>query len=278
MSVQSRTHPNGIEIYTLSFGEDEVAISAFGGQILSWTKRGIPIIFENRERAVMDGKTPYRGGAPICFPYFSKGTLLPLGTPLEPQHGRARTTLWEVSADDSAPSVTLRTSQPTSGAYGPTEFTCELVYTLSDRLDIRAAVRNIGEREAPFQLAVHTYWACADPSGAKVSGLETRYLDNLLGYAEGQDPDSSRPHQAPFDRVYPDALNKLNLETQRYNLEITTTGCAGTVLWNPGPNHTIADLGSPDFICVESGVVVPGKGLSPSGEHVVSISYRAELT
>lgn len=276
MNVITRTHPLGFLIYKLIAGEDEVVISSFGGQIHSWTRGGAPIVFENHERAVIDGKTPYRGGAPICFPYFSKGGLLPPGTTLSPQHGRARTTVWDSAVRSSETAVMFTTRQPAPEGYGPTEFFCELVYSLSDRLRIQARVGNSGENEAPFQLAIHTYWATEKPSEAVVHGLGERYLDNAQGMAENQDPDSSSPHPIPFDRIYPDAATDLNLVTERYRVAISTRGCKGAVTWNPGLNHNIADLGRPDFICVENGVIAPYKTLAPGAEHFAEISYGVE--
>jgi glucose-6-phosphate 1-epimerase len=237
----------------------------------------VPIIFQNRDRAIFDGKMAYRGGAPICFPYFSKGNLLPLGTTLDPQHGHARTSVWESKIGELENSVMLTTRQPTGAGYGPTEFSCGLVYTLGEDLKIEGTIANVGDTEAPFQIAVHAYWATAEPSKAIVKGLGNRYLDNLLNYSKQPEADSGEPHLAPFDRVYPDAAASLELVTETYEVGISTDGCSGAVLWNPGKDHTLKDLGSPDFICVESGVIEPGLNLRP-GEYVsFEIIYEARL-
>ncbi len=232
--MTTQTHPEGFLTYCLGSSENEVVVSTFGAQILSWTRGGEAIVFENRERAIVDGETPYRGGAPICFPYFAKGLLLPLGTSLNPQHGRARTTIWDSAFGDSDTSVTLATRQPSPEGYGPTEFSCRLVYSLSDSLSVQATIRNVGDHESPFQLAIHTYWATEDPSSTVVHGLGDRYLDNAHGMADCQDPDSSNPHPIPFDRIYPDAASSLTLSTQEYRVDISTNGCNGAVIWNPG--------------------------------------------
>jgi glucose-6-phosphate 1-epimerase len=277
MNVSTHTHAAGFPIYTLTEADNEVVISSFGAQILSWTRGGVPIVFENRGRAVIDGKTPYRGGAPICFPYFGMGTLMPMGTTLKPQHGGARTTVWDsTSIADSG--LFLKTWQPSATGYGPTEFTCELSFALSDDFRIQATVRNVGEHEAPFQLAIHTYWATEAPTTATITGLGNRYLDNLLGLTEQREDDSSAPHPTPVDRVYLDSGDEQMLTTNRYALTVSTAGCAGAVLWNPGPNHTIADLGSPDFICLESGQIDPSKLLKPGETHVIDVSYQAQIT
>ncbi len=278
MSVLVQPHVAGFLTYTLTSGQDVLVISAFGGQIPSWTKQGVPILFANASHAIVDGKTPYRGGAPVCFPYFGKGTLLPLGTTLNPQHGNARTSIWDVRVMESENAIALRTVQSSGEGYGPTSFECELVYRLSDKLETESTIRNVGQFSAPFQFAVHAYWATTEPAQAVVSGLGHRYLDNLLGYTEYVDTQSSEPHVAPVDRVYCEAADSLELETNNYKLQISTQGCQGTVLWNPGAVHTLKDLGSPDFICVESGVVVPSVNLAPGSEHAVRISYLATIT
>ncbi len=275
MSVTTGIDSVGDPTYLLKFGDDEVLISAFGGQILSWSNDGIPIIFSNPERAVVDGKTPYRGGAPICFSFFGKGSLLPLGTTLNGQHGEARITVWDAKVNESQNAVVLTTRQPSAEGYGPTEFQCELTYKLTEKLNIQATVRNIGGHESPFQFAVHTYWATQAPSSATVKGIGNRYLDNLMGLTEQTEIDSSQPHPIPFDRVYLDSEEHVELGLDHHNIKIETRGCTGAVLWNPGKDHSIRDLGSPDFICLESGVITPSVPLTPDGEHTLEISYLA---
>jgi glucose-6-phosphate 1-epimerase len=270
-----RTHETGYPIYSLANGEHEIVISAFGGQLISWTKQGVPILFENAEHAIVDGKTPYRGGAPICFPYFGKGALMPLGTSLTPQHGHARTTVWKAKIEEN--SLVLTTNQPSPAGYGPTEFQCQLTYRLSEILEIHAIVKNVGEAAAPFQLAVHSYWATSQPADAIVRGLGNRYLDNMLNLSEHIEPDSTQPHIPPFDRDYVEASNRLEVENNRFKVTIVTAGSSGAVLWNPGPDHGLKDLGSPDFICVEAGVIVPAKTLNPGEQLLLEISYDAEL-
>jgi D-hexose-6-phosphate mutarotase len=275
MSVTSRILSAGYPAFTLNDGDDEVVISAFGGQITSWTNRGMQCIFENRERAIVDGKTAYRGGSPVCFPFFGKGSLLPLGTTLDGAHGKARVSIWNSEVLESQNGVVLTNRQPSADGYGPTEFSCELVYTLGEGLKIRATVRNVGDNSSPFQWALHTYWATGDPSSATVKGLGNRYLDNLLGLTEKREDDSSVPHPIPFDRVYLDADSRQELNLGQIGIDISTQGCSGAVLWNPGKDHTIKDLGSPDFVCVESGLITPSVSLAPNQEHVIEIAYRA---
>jgi glucose-6-phosphate 1-epimerase len=273
MTVNAQEHPAGFPIYSVSTGDSQFELSTFGGQLLSWTKGGVPTLFSNEERAIRDGKTPYRGGAPICFPYFGKGILLPSG-PLAPQHGRARTTVWEPEVRES--SIVLRTEQPSPEGFGPTTFSCELTYSFGEGLTIGARIANVGEVASPFQLAVHSYWACENPSAVVVKGLGARYFDNLNGLVGKVDPGHAAPHTPVFDRVYPDAASEIEVLTDRYRLTISTENCTGAVLWNPGVDHGLADLGVPNFVCVESGVISPSRALGPGEDFRLRIGYEID--
>jgi glucose-6-phosphate 1-epimerase len=277
MQVERTLHPSGVPLLTVRAGENAFELSPFGAQLLSWTKGGVPILFANREAAIVDGRTAYRGGAPICFPYFGKGLLLPNGTLVEPQHGRARTSLWDLEVRESDETLVFRTEQPSADGYGPTAFRCELAYRFADDVDIRATITNAGGQAAPFQFVVHSYWATPTPADAAVTGLGPRYLDNLAGYAERVDEAPDRPHLPPFDRVYPDAADRLEVATDATRVAIATSGCSGAVLWNPGGNHGIKDLHSPDFVCVESGLITPAPVLAPGETRTLEIAYRARL-
>jgi len=273
MNVSVRTHPAGFPVYTVISGDSEFELSSFGAQLISWSKGGVPIMFSNAEHAVFDGVAPYRGGAPICFPHFGKGLLLPGGPTVLPQHGGARTTVW--SSEVRETSIALRTEQPSPDGFGPTTLSCELEYFFDEDLRIEARIANVGENETPFQLAVHSYWACADASSVTVRGLGEAYLDNLAGYQESFDSAPDSPHAAPYDRVYTGPSEDLELVTEAYDLSISTQGGSAAVLWNPGPNHPISDLGIPNFVCVENGVIYPAEVLPAGAERQVSISYRS---
>lgn len=275
MNITSRTHPSGQIIYTVESGDSTFELTDFGGQLLSWTKANVPIIFANRDHAVMDGHTAYRGGAPICFPLFGKGTLLPNAPTLAPQHGHARTSIW--SAEMAANSIQFQTLQSTAPEVGATELNCQVTYHFDTDLRVEVDVTNRGGAAAPFQWVLHTYWATEDPATAAIEGLAASYLDNLQNYAETQDPAPDAPHQPPFDRVYPDSNPHLQLRTKEYEVAIETKSCAGSVLWNPGPHHPIADLGTPNFICLESGLITPARTLNPGESWSATISYAVQV-
>jgi D-hexose-6-phosphate mutarotase len=276
MKVSLQTPAQGVTIYHVHVANNEFQLSDFGGQLLSWTKGGVPVLFSNEEHAILDGKTPYRGGAPICFPYFGKGLLLPSDVPIAPQHGRARSSIWIAEVREADSSIVMRTEQPSPDGFGPSRFACELAYFFGEELRIEAKIVNVGDAETPFQLAIHTYWATEYPALTTVEGLGETYLDNLQNLKKTQDLASSHPHEPPFDRIYPDSLDTLQIHLGKHDVHVTTSGCNGTVLWNPGPNHGLADLGHPNFICVESGTITPAPVLKPGTDYRFKVTYKVD--
>lgn len=274
MQVSLREDAVGQRQYVITDGDDIFELSAFGGQLVSWNRGTTPILFANREHAIVDGKTAYRGGAPICFPYFGKGPLLPSATLIAPQHGHARTTVWD--AEVVGNSITLRTNQATPDGFGPTVLSCQLTYQFEDGVTITANIENRGEHAAPFQFAVHSYWAAADPAEAAITGLGEKYLDNLDSLAQKVDSASDSPHLPPFDRVYLAPTEALELKTGSYSLRITTEGGAGAVLWNPAQDHGLKDLDEPSFVCLESGIFTPSKTLAPGASATLKIRYQLQ--
>ena len=66
-------------------------VSLFGGHVLSWTPAGGNERLYLSPKALFDGKTPIRGGVPVCFPQFAdQGPL--------PKHGFARKRLWTLAS------------------------------------------------------------------------------------------------------------------------------------------------------------------------------------
>ncbi|MGK0373483.1 MAG: glucose-6-phosphate 1-epimerase, partial [Glaciecola sp.] len=114
-------------------------ISMFGGHILSYVNKS-----DNKERlwlsklAIFDGKTPIRGGIPICWPWFGSHAT----QDDYPSHGYARTQMYalvqvEETSDSNKVINTKVTLRPfNTKQYGYSNIDMKLVVTLSDTLPV----------------------------------------------------------------------------------------------------------------------------------------------
>jgi glucose-6-phosphate 1-epimerase len=273
---------NNLHVTEIKSGESIFRLSNFGGQLIAWEKSGVPILFENKEGAIKDGVAAYRGGAPIIFPYFGKGLLLPDKKAIEPQHGAARRSIWERQQELENDRISLSTEQPSAGGYPTTVFKLEVTYAFSgDGIDISSKITNIGGRACPFQFAVHSYWQTANLNETSFSGLGNRYFDNLKDLAlveeASQAAQRGRIFTSPVDRIYLDSLPEQKLSTPEYLLSIKSSGMNSTVIWNPGENHGLKDLKAVNFLCVEAGIIYPAPALAPGEASLQTIRYKVEL-
>ena len=286
MMEQTSTKRGEIEVIKITDSDftSTFSVSPFGGQLIDWEKSGTPILFANQSNAITDGKTAYRGGAPIIFPYFGKGLLLPQKTPIDPQHGVARKTVWQREDSLQENQISFFTEQPSPATYPTTRFRLQITYTFTDDVAISSTITNIGDNACPIQFAVHSYWDTADLSKTSVQGLGNSYLDNLQNLSLIREPadlelGSETHFSSPFDRVYIEPAALISVATPRYNLTIQTKGCNSAVVWNPGdyPGHGLKDLQIPHFICVESGIVSPAVVIEPGRAISQHIQYTATM-
>ena len=131
-------------------------ISKYGATITSWRVNDIELIFVS-PKAKLDGTKAIRGGVPICFPSFGPWAA-------GPQHGFARTSIWEVTDtkdmnDQEDMSVTLTLNETSAW-----DEKFELKYTVTlkeSSLELSLSVTNNNlETKTPFQFttALHTYF------------------------------------------------------------------------------------------------------------------------
>lgn len=267
-----------ISVLAVHYRDNIFRVTPFGGQLIAWEKQGTPVLFENQTAALCDGKTAYRGGAPICAPYFGKGLLLPKQIALEPQHGNARKSIWEIETSPQQKSITCTTIQDGPTTYGDSKLLITACYDFSTNHDlmITCTIKNLGTSSIPVQYVLHSYWQSNDPASAVITGLGSDYRDNLenLLPKHHQDP-APQSYTPPFDRIYTNPSHQLTLSTESYHLTITTSQTTGAVLWNPGSAHGLKDLKEPTFVCIESGIIDPAPNLNPDEAYSFTVSYDA---
>ena len=133
-----------------------IRICKYGATITSWRVNDIELIFVS-PKAKLDGTKAIRGGVPICFPSFGPWAA-------GPQHGFARTSIWEVTdtkdmSDQEDMSVTLTLNETSAW---DEKFKLSYTVTLKESsLELSLSVTNNNlETKTPFQFttALHTYF------------------------------------------------------------------------------------------------------------------------
>lgn len=277
---KSATQMNSIEdygqlqAYEIKTGPNRIILSRFGGQLISWEHNGIPILFEN-EHADLSSKTPYRGGAPICFAAFGDGKFID-GQSHSPSHGEARTTIWNIANSELSGNRASVNVQCISKSITGIPLGLNICYTLlNNTLGIDFTVRNVGLSPSPFQLAFHSYFH-GDPFKASVEGIGEKYLDANDGFSE-KFGDLGLNSSTRVNRIYTTPKQVVDLKMNRYDLTITNTNFPEIVVWNPGPEHTFKDLADPYFLCVESGRILNPPTLEPEEEWKGNITYKVSI-
>lgn len=247
-------------------------IAPRGAQLLSWCPAGAAEqLFVSPLAAPAGGAL--RGGVPVVFPQFAaQGPL--------PRHGLVRTRDWELvqrREDDLALAVLRCESGPDTEAQWPYAFALELtVLAQGSTLEIELAVENRGERAFDFQAALHSYLRVSDVSLCALEGLrDQRYLDSLRGQEGVQ-------HSARLEFLNGRAVDRIvygvgerplalfdHGEAHTRLLQIEHQGFADAVVWNPGAEHGLADLGAEawrEFLCVEAAQIEQALHLPPGEE------------
>ena len=144
-----------------------IVISLWGGQLLSWKSKGEEIFYLSKQ-AKADGKSPIRGGVPICFPQFSNfGNIL--------KHGFARQVLWNVDkvleGKNSKIVLSLIENEESLTIF-PYKFKLSLTIQFnSTNLTMSLGLQNCDENPFEFNCGLHPYFLC-NLDNACVLGLK----------------------------------------------------------------------------------------------------------
>jgi glucose-6-phosphate 1-epimerase len=220
-------------------------VSLFGGQVLSWTPPGGAERLYLSPDAVFDGKTPIRGGIPVCFPQFADlGTL--------PAHGFARTRNWSVVTERGSKDYALvtlgLTDDEATRVLWPHAFSAELSILLEEsRLDLEFEVTNTGDRDLEFTAALHTYLAVREVEESRLEGLHGfSFRDKTDANRIKRDSGDVLLIEGETDRVYHDVQRPVLLREYDRSLGINADGFPDVVVWNPWIERSAAIADLPD--------------------------------
>lgn len=237
--------------------EAQVAIQ--GAQVLSWTPKDAEPVLYASPRAAMEPGKAYRGGIPICWPWFGNETDLPEA----PQHGFARTTFWELSAAKSgAANAHLVFRLPITGEnkkFFPHACEVTVDIAIGDKLSVTLKTKNTGEELFKIGGALHTYLSVGDISRVQIEGLkECHYIDNVPDEQVEVFQDKPLKVEEEVDRIYRSMASILLRDLDRSrSVFVDKAGSRSTVVWNPWieTSKKIKDLPDRDykeFVCIET--------------------------
>lgn len=232
-------------------------VSLYGAQLLSWTPAGQQPVIYMSPRAVFRRGKALRGGIPICWPWFGKH---PQDASL-PTHGVARTSLWQLAAQEEQEDgrVRLLLALPPADNMTPS---AALAMEIGNELTLSLMTMDVPQA-MPFSAAMHCYYAVSDYEKIALTGLEecafTEYAAKPVPHLE----DPLIP-AGNIDRIYCPVSENAELTIHdpgwKRSIRISRAGSGSCIVWNPGAELAagMPDLGAGEqqhFLCVETGVV-----------------------
>lgn len=273
---------NGFTAWKVETPFSTAAISVFGGQLLSFVPKGGQDVMWLSPSAKQP-PTPIRGGAPVCWPYFSRQGQ---GNDV-PSHGFVRTVAWELqdARRETDGSIVLTLAPPVIDTL---DLRLRMVLRIGRTLEQELITENTGSQPTSITQALHNYFNVSDAMQVEVGGLDgLTYLDKLdNGNPHVQKGDwNLRDPRDPgrSDRIYTQAGGHYVLRDPGFKraIDITTTGSRTAVVWNAGQAQAarMDDIGAAwrNYVCVEAGNVGPDViELAPGGRHTLKQVFEVK--
>ncbi|MBR0565686.1 D-hexose-6-phosphate mutarotase [Azoarcus sp. L1K30] len=258
---------NGLPALELEASGARAVVSLFGGHVLSWTPAEGKEWLYLSEQSGFDGRTPIRGGVPVCFPQFAERGPLP-------KHGFARSRMWSLSeqrcGDDFALVVLRLHDDDATRAIWPFAFSLELTVCIEDnRLDLELEIANTDTRVFSFTGALHTYLRVSEVEEVAVEGLYGfNYIDTANADAVRRESGERVMIEAEVDRIYCGVTRPLLVRDARRSLGVNAEGFPDVVVWNPWETKCAAMPDMPDsgfrrMLCTEAAVAEKPVELPP---------------
>lgn len=257
--VAVREGPGGLPVVDVSNRHGTLAVSLYGGHVLSYRPAGHePVLFVSESSAYTPGK-PIRGGIPLCWPWFGAHP----GDATMPMHGFARLLHWTLDGVDLAEDGTdvrlsLRDGEQTR-TFWPHDFELALRVGLRDELRVDLTTRNTDQRPFVLTQALHTYFGVGDIGGVAIEGLENAsFFDSLT---RSPMPAEGAPIRirSEVDRVYGGTTSDCLIRDAALGRQIRVAkqGSRSTVVWNPWieKSKRMPDFGDNEYtrmLCIES--------------------------
>ena len=277
-SVTVKKHPQGLEYVEVDTDLCQARIFMQGAQIDRFQPKGqAPLLWVSSADDYQPG-SGIRGGIPVCWPWFGMHE-----NPQWPQHGFARTRLWNLDAVQMRDQVVeLKFSLTISDddrQYWAHPSRVELIFTLSDSLSVSLVNTNLGDAPINLTQALHTYFPIEDIHKLKASGFSgARYIE----FGAGPYPQAGDEvlFDRETDRVYTQLGDCQLLHTPQGIIEVRRDNSHSAVLWNPWieKSKRLSRFNPQDYltmVCLEAANVLEDRvELAPGESHTLSTHIR----
>lgn len=239
----------------LNLGDTHYAILDQGAHALAWQPPGArPVLWCSRLARFEPG-VAIRGGVPVIFPWFGSG----VDGSRRPAHGYARTAVWQLDGV-KATHGELEASYHLESPRAPGVLDLQASFT-AESFSVALTVGNSGDAPFSYEVALHTYLALGDIHEAHVEGLDgLSYLDTVPGAVVGPHTQvGSVTFTGETDRIYSHTGTAwLHDPVWGRTIEVSKSGSASTVIWNPwvAKAAAMADFGDEEWrgmLCIEAG-------------------------
>lgn len=254
--IERKKLSNGFEYIEIKNSSAQAKIALQGAHTFHYTRNyGNPVLWLS-ETSDFEHTKSIRGGIPVCWPWFGMNKDENL-----PQHGFARTAMWELKnsneVDANTTEVTFSLSHtPQTLKLWPYRFELELHVIVSDKLTVELKTTNIDDKAFLITQALHTYFDISHISHVIVNGLDKKpYLDALNMKQKREDGDITFNRE--IDRVYQDVYGKILLKDKNRTIKIQNEGSSSVVVWNPWIDKckrmsAMKDDAYESMVCIES--------------------------
>ena len=266
---ERKSFKNGFEYIEIKNSVASAKIALQGAHLFEYKRHSESDLLWLSEVSDFEYGKAIRGGIPICWPRF--GVL----DKSMPAHGFARTARFELievrelSSSKTEVRLLLKESKE-SRAIWNYAFELELLFLISEDLEI--SLKSTNRDREPFMIteALHSYFMVSDISDVTIEGFESiEYIDMLKNIRAFEATPVKINEE--IDRVYTQKSEKILLKDSSRELQIRARGSNSTVLWNPWIEKGSKMSGMKkdayrEFVCIESANAFDDFVMLESGE------------
>ena len=285
--VRLEEGPGGLRRIAVATTSAEAVVYLHGAHVAHYQPAGEePVLWMSRQSSFEPGK-PFRGGIPVCFPWFGRHPT----EPGQPIHGLARLREWAVDSvetDASTAEIELSLVMGPGEPQAPgLRVELRLSALIGPSLRVSLGVENRAASPLTFTEALHSYFAVSDIRGVRVFGLEGHpYVETAQQANHPGRDEGSVEFTGEVDRRYPHTPGACVIEDpgMRRRIGVAKEGSDSTIVWNPWTHKAkeMPDFGDNEWqemVCVETANCRDDSvTLQPGQSHRMTATIAVERT